>query len=654
MMNARFSNELQQLQMELRAQNFDLIRFSTYRTACKLRFIQKRLNFHLLDLINVVEALREAYKNLSFDLTSANTTPIKSRTPSFLPNSDKYLSVKQLTGFLTSIYTNLNKRLPISQQIHHIDNCVHSAIAWLLYVYNAGDFIVSFNSFRVVLILLCSGKLIDKLRHLFTSCFSTSLSNTLTHGQIDELLHEILALPYALQEISHSTYCTNYARLLFSQSSSITLDEFLQMLIYQNRTPNCLQWLIIFYRLISVENVIHRVKCSACQRPSFSGFRYKCQQCHNRTYQLCQDCFWRGRTSEQHLSTHEMKEYTYFTPPNKDFRQSIRKSLKCMPKNNKRYQFSSSLTVDREQQSSEHRDISLYTKQLASAVDNYDSNSPDETRFRQRYTDRGSAEKKLLISKLEAENRRILHEIKTLRAQLKYRSLDYLRAADQDVDVFCTIDQEHARKVPHHTLSFDDEYLDDHYHTMRPAGSAETAMNRTHYAEDELETLLARKDHLESRIDHLRQSREEVTAQLDHLGRILHTSSHIRQRSATTSPHNRSTASPWHTNSLQRASKKVTYRSYSTPATPVHHQFMNHLRTDLLLAADSLTSALSTLVQHLNTNGVASHSAMLSSEKEFDYCSHSNNDPAMNDDYLVGKIDNDERLFYSTSIDEKI
>jgi hypothetical protein len=80
-----------------------------------------------------------------------------------------------------------------------------------------------------------------------------------------------------------------------------------------------------FSRFFFFSIVIHRVKCSACQRPSFSGFRYKCQQCTNRTYQLCQDCFWRGRSSHQHLSTHEMKEYTYFISPNKDFRHSIRK-----------------------------------------------------------------------------------------------------------------------------------------------------------------------------------------------------------------------------------------------------------------------------------------------------------------------------------------
>lgn len=32
------------LLQEMRTQNFDLIRFASYRTACKLRFIQKKVN----------------------------------------------------------------------------------------------------------------------------------------------------------------------------------------------------------------------------------------------------------------------------------------------------------------------------------------------------------------------------------------------------------------------------------------------------------------------------------------------------------------------------------------------------------------------------------------------------------------------------------
>lgn len=301
----------------------------------------------------MIESLRECLTWPSSELSSNSLTPINRRTStpvqSGLPNNDQYLSISRLTTFLTSIYTNLNKRLPSAQQILHIDNCVHSAIAWFLYVYNnnesSNNLSIRFNSFRAVLVLLCTGKLVDKMRHLFTSYLSASSSlNSLTLPQIDELLHEILALPYALQEISHQTYRSNNAQLIFSHvsSASVHLNEFLDTLIHNDSTPNCLQWLIIFHRLVSVENgksrgslclshalfsfsVIHRVKCSACQRASFSGFRYKCQQCHDRTYQLCQDCFWRGRVSDQHLPTHEMKEYTFFTSPVKEFRQSIRR-----------------------------------------------------------------------------------------------------------------------------------------------------------------------------------------------------------------------------------------------------------------------------------------------------------------------------------------
>ncbi|CAF4781370.1 unnamed protein product, partial [Rotaria magnacalcarata] len=57
------------------------------------------------------------------------------------------------------------------------------------------------------------------MRHLFTSYLSPSM-NAMTYGQIDELLHEILALPYALQEISYATYRSNNAQLMFSHLSS--------------------------------------------------------------------------------------------------------------------------------------------------------------------------------------------------------------------------------------------------------------------------------------------------------------------------------------------------------------------------------------------------------------------------------------------------
>lgn len=82
------------------------------------------------------------------------------------------------------------------------------------------------------------------------------------------------------------------------------------------------------------------------------------------------------------------------------------RSFHCIPKHEKHYQLSSSLTIDKEQQLSEHDEISSPTKQLRFMNENQNLNSPKITSPSQtRYIHHQNAEKKLLISKLEAENR---------------------------------------------------------------------------------------------------------------------------------------------------------------------------------------------------------------------------------------------------------
>uniref|UniRef100_A0A667GR62 Dystrobrevin beta n=1 Tax=Lynx canadensis TaxID=61383 RepID=A0A667GR62_LYNCA len=89
--------EKRQLFIEMRAQNFDVIRLSTYRTACKLRFVQKRCNLHLVDIWNMIEAFRDNGLN-----TLDHTTEI---------------SVSRLETVISSVYYQLNKRLPSTHQI---------------------------------------------------------------------------------------------------------------------------------------------------------------------------------------------------------------------------------------------------------------------------------------------------------------------------------------------------------------------------------------------------------------------------------------------------------------------------------------------------------------------------------------------------------
>ena len=147
------------------------------------------------------------------------------------------------------------------------------------------------------------------------------------------------------------------------------------------------------------------------------------------------------------------------------------------------------------------------------------------------------------------------------------------------------LEQRYTQTLPHQRSSPRHEPLSYHHYQqqqqtqparqrmnqMRRAGSTET----NPYIEHELQTLISRKYQLESRIDHLQQSREELTTQLDSLGKILRYSPSTQQRSATASPHGRLSVSPsrmvYNTNT-KKSNQNVSFRSYSTPPTPIHDQ----------------------------------------------------------------------------------
>lgn len=137
----------------------------------------------------------------------------------------------------------------------------------------------------------------------------------------------------------------------------------------------------------------------------------------------------------------------------------------------------------------------------------------------------------------------------------------------------------HQRSSPRHELSSYHQYqqtptIRNRHYQMRRAGSTET----NPYIEQELHTLLTRKHQLESRIDHLQQSKEELTTQLDTLGKLFRHSPHTQQRSATVSPHGRLSVSPSRMNyqthgsgtNSRKVNANVSFRSYSTPPTPIH------------------------------------------------------------------------------------
>ncbi|XP_070603824.1 dystrobrevin alpha isoform X9 [Erythrolamprus reginae] len=277
--------ERRQLFAEMRAQDLDRIRLSTYRTACKLRFVQKKCNLHLVDIWNVIEALRENSLN--------NLDPTIE------------LNVARLEAVLSTIFYQLNKRMPTTHQIN-VEQSISLLLNFLLAAFDPeGHGKISVFAVKMALATLCGGKIMDKLRYIFSMISDTS--GIMVYGKYDMFLREVLKLPTAVFEGPSFGYTEQSAKSCFSQQKKVTLNAFLDTLM-SDPPPQCLVWLPLLHRLANVENVFHPVECSYCHSESMMGFRYRCQQCHN--YQLCQDCFWRGHASGSHSNQHQMKEYT--------------------------------------------------------------------------------------------------------------------------------------------------------------------------------------------------------------------------------------------------------------------------------------------------------------------------------------------------------
>ncbi|XP_059381068.1 dystrobrevin alpha-like isoform X5 [Carassius carassius] len=293
-----------QLFAEMRALDLDSIRLATYRTACKLRFIQKKCNLHLVDIWNIIEVFRENRLG-AMDLSTE-------------------FSVSHLQAILSSIFSQLNKRLPTTHQIN-VDQSISYLLNFLLAAYDLeGVGKISVFVVKMALAALCGGKILDKLRYVFSQI--SDPNGVMIYSQFDQFLREVLKLPMTVFEGPSFGYTEQSTRTCFPQEKKVSLNVFLDTFML-DPPPQCLVWLPLMHRLANVENVFHPVECSYCHSQSMMGFRYRCQQCDN--YQLCQECFWRGHASGSHSNQHQMKEYMSWKSPAKKLSDALSKSLSC-------------------------------------------------------------------------------------------------------------------------------------------------------------------------------------------------------------------------------------------------------------------------------------------------------------------------------------
>ncbi|CAB4055725.1 unnamed protein product [Lepeophtheirus salmonis] len=266
---------------EKEEEDLDSIRFASYRTASKLRALQKKSLLHHIDIWNMIESFRE--NGLNDNAREGNVT----------------LGEGRLRSLVTSLYVNLGKRLPPGPAIR-----------------DEGDVLFSW-------LMRLTGKLMDKLRYVFSQCADGN--GHLIHKRFWEFLRDLLKLAQSVGE--YEAFKSSSSEVIFPEDARINVNDFLETMM-SDPGPSCLSWLLVLHRVINAESVHHPVTCGYCRIRGFNGLRYKSDRAN---YHLCQNCFWRGKIGPEHRDD-VFKEYNSYK--SSSGRSSFKKSLQCIGNKN--------------------------------------------------------------------------------------------------------------------------------------------------------------------------------------------------------------------------------------------------------------------------------------------------------------------------------
>ncbi|KAF4520364.1 hypothetical protein B566_EDAN009887 [Ephemera danica] len=241
---------------------YNEVRFSAYRTAMKLRTVQKRVGLDMLPMTAALEA---------FDVHGLRA------------QNDRLLDVTDMAAVLGSLFQMLppeNNAGPL-----FVDLCLN----WLLNVYDSqrtGQ--IRVLSFKVGLILLCRGHLEEKYRYLFR--LIADPNRMADQRKLGLLLHDCIQVPRQLGEVAAfgGSNIEPSVRSCFEKAgkekSSIEAVHFLNWL---QQEPQSLVWLPVLHRLAAAEGAKHQAKCNICKEYPIVGFRYRCLKCFN--FDMCED-----------------------------------------------------------------------------------------------------------------------------------------------------------------------------------------------------------------------------------------------------------------------------------------------------------------------------------------------------------------------------
>uniref|UniRef100_A0AAY4EC63 Utrophin n=1 Tax=Denticeps clupeoides TaxID=299321 RepID=A0AAY4EC63_9TELE len=274
--------------------DLNTVRFSAYRTAMKIRRLQKALCLDLLDL-GVAEGVFKQQK---------------------LGGGSSVLTVPEVINTLTCVYDSLEQE---HKDLVNVPLCVDMCLNWLLNVYDTGRTgKIRALSMKIGLLSLSKGHLEEKYKCLFSQV--CSVGGVCDQRQLGVLLHEAIQVPRQLGEVAAfgGSNIEPSVRSCFIHVTNKVELEPRQFVDWMRLEPQSMVWLPVLHRVAAAETAKHQAKCNICKECPIVGFRYRSLKHFN--YDVCQSCFFSGRTAKGHKLNYPMVEYCTPTTSGEDMR----------------------------------------------------------------------------------------------------------------------------------------------------------------------------------------------------------------------------------------------------------------------------------------------------------------------------------------------
>uniref|UniRef100_A0A2K6K040 ZZ-type domain-containing protein n=1 Tax=Rhinopithecus bieti TaxID=61621 RepID=A0A2K6K040_RHIBE len=233
-----------------------------------------------------------------------------------LNQNDQLLSVPDVINCLTTTYDGLEQ---MHKDLVNVPLCVDMCLNWLLNVYDTGRTgKIRVQSLKIGLMSLSKGLLEEKYRYLFKEVAGPT--EMCDQRQLGLLLHDAIQIPRQLGEVAAfgGSNIEPSVRSCFQQNNNkpeISVKEFID---WMHLEPQSMVWLPVLHRVAAAETAKHQAKCNICKECPIVGFRYRSLKHFN--YDVCQSCFFSGRTAKGHKLHYPMVEYCIPTTSGEDVR----------------------------------------------------------------------------------------------------------------------------------------------------------------------------------------------------------------------------------------------------------------------------------------------------------------------------------------------